>query len=786
MSFETQPILTKEVNDAFMEAYAYAKKNLHQYLTVDTVMLHLVKIPNAKRIFEGVSVNIEEFEATTRLHLNDEENNPRVKNEEEYAGAGPSSTSTLRDWIIEANQLQRSNGRDAVDEEALIITLFSSILEDTYTLYFLDQKEINRSHVYNFLQHGQTRDEQENEEQSERSEMSSSSNSKSPLKKFAVLLNARAAEGKIDPVIGRTKEIENVITILAQRRKNNPMLVGDAGVGKTAIAEGLALYIVEKKVPKQLQDLRIYSVDMGALLAGTKFRGDFEDRLDKLIKEATKDPNIVLFIDEIHTIIGAGSAGGGSMDAANILKPSLSNGSLKVIGATTFDEYKKIFEKETALARRFQKIDIEEPTPEEAIEIINGLKKSYEEFHGLTFTQEAVKAAVHLTVKYMTDRKLPDKAIDMIDMAGAKLKLAGEGVKEVTEQHISEILAKIANIPVGTMVASEKEKLKNLRDNLQASIFGQDEAINKIVKSVMLSRANLVGKDKPIASFLMAGPTGVGKTELARQVSKNLDMPLIRFDMSEYMEKHSVAKLIGAPAGYVGHEDGGQLVSAVRKNPHCIILLDEIEKAHPDVFNIFLQVMDYGKLTDNQGKKADFKNVIIMLTSNAGATQIAKTAMGFGASSTGETESEKNARDEVVKKAFKPEFINRIDAIIQFNPLSKENIIQVVSKQLVNLDSLLKLKNIQATFTDELKQYIADKAYDPKMGARPIERFVEANIAQVLSEEIIWGKLENGGNVIIDTDGSSITFNYEKDIVKEILNTTSPKKRARKVDKATT
>lgn len=785
MSFEAQPILTKEVNDAFMEAYLYAKKNLHQYLTVDTIMLHLVKIPNAKRIFEGVSINIEEFEAATNLHLNDIENNPRVKSEDDYAHGGPSSTSTLRDWIIEANQLQRSNGRDAVNEESLIITLFSSILEDTFTLYFLDQKEVSRVHVYNFLQHGQTREEQESEESSEQSNVSSNTNSKSVLKKYAVLLNARAAEGKIDPVIGRAKEIENVVTILAQRRKNNPMLVGDAGVGKTAIAEGLALHIVEKKVPKQLQDLKVYSVDMGALLAGTKFRGDFEDRLDKLVKEATKDPNIVLFIDEIHTIIGAGSAGGGSMDAANILKPSLSNGSLKVIGATTFDEYKKIFEKESALARRFQKIDIEEPTPEEAIQIINGLKGNYEEFHGLTFTKGAVDAAVNLTVKYLTDRKLPDKAIDMIDMAGAKLKLSGEGIKEVTEEHISEILAKLANIPVGTLVETEKEKLKKLKENLKATVFGQDEAVDKVVKAVMLSRANLVGKDKPIASFLMAGPTGVGKTELARQVSKSLDIPLIRFDMSEYMEKVSVARLVGAPPGYVGHEEGGQLVSAIRKNPHCILLLDEIEKAHPDVFNIFLQIMDYGKLTDTHGKKADFKNVIIMLTSNAGATQISKSSMGFGTADESNDHA-KDARDEVIKKAFKPEFINRIDAIIQFNPLSKENIIQVIDKQLNILDRLFKAKNVNATFTDALKQFIADKAYDPKMGARPIERFVEAEISQALSEEIIWGKLENGGNVTIDSDGNKIVFTFEQDIVKEILTTSTPKKRTKKITKETT
>jgi ATP-dependent Clp protease ATP-binding subunit ClpA len=614
--------------------------------------------------------------------------------------------------------------------------------------------------------------------------MNSSSNTKSFLKKYAVLLNARAAEGKIDPVIGRSKEIENVITILAQRRKNNPMLVGDAGVGKTAIAEGLALHIVEKKVPKQLQDLRVYSVDMGALLAGTKFRGDFEDRLDKLIKEATKDPNIVLFIDEIHTIIGAGSAGGGTMDAANILKPSLSNGSLKVIGATTFDEYKKIFEKETALARRFQKIDIEEPSPEEAIQIINGLKSNYEEFHGLTFTKEAVEAAVNLTVKYLTDRKLPDKAIDMIDMAGAKLKLAGTGVKEVTVEHISEILAKLANIPVGTLVESEKEKLKKLKDNLKATVFGQEEAVEKVVKAVMLSRANLVAKDKPIASFLMAGPTGVGKTELARQVSKSLDIPLIRFDMSEYMDKHSVARLTGAPPGYVGHEEGGQLVNAVRKNPHCILLLDEIEKAHPDIFNIFLQVMDYGKLTDTHGKKADFKNVIIMLTSNAGATQISKSSMGFGTADENNDHA-KDARDEVIKKSFKPEFINRIDAIVQFNPLSKENIIQVIDKQLNILNGLFKAQNIDATFTNEVKQFIADKAYDPKMGARPIERFIEAEISQALSEEIIWGKLENGGSVKVDTDGKKITFTFGKDIVKEIL-TTSTKKRVKKTDKETT
>ena len=773
MSFESQPILTKEVHEAFMQAYEFARKNLHQYMTVDTVMLHLMNSPKAKKIFEGVSIDIEEFKVATQAHLNDEENMPRYKSEEDYGNEGPAATSTLRDWLIEANQLQRSNGRDAVDEEALIITLFNSILEDTFTLYFLDQKEVNRLHIYNFLQNGQTRESQESQEE-EQSERSNGTNTKNPLKKFAVLLNARAAEGKIDPIIGRAKEIDNVITILAQRRKNNPMLVGDAGVGKTAIAEGLALRIIENKVPKQLADMKIYSVDMGALLAGTKYRGDFEDRLDKLIKEASKDPNIILFIDEIHNIIGAGSSGG-AMDAANMLKPALSNGSLKVLGATTFDEYKKIFEKESALARRFQKIDIEEPTPEETIQILQGLKSKYEEFHGLTYTDEAIKASVNLTVKYLNDRKLPDKAIDMIDMAGAKLKLENNDVKEITEVHISEILSKLANIPVGVMVDSEKERLKGLENNLKTTIFGQDEAIDKVVKAVMLSRAKLVGKDKPIATFLMAGPTGVGKTELARQVSKSLDIPLVRFDMSEYMDKTSVSRLVGSSPGYVGYEEGGQLVDAIRKTPHCLLLLDEIEKAHPDIFNIMLQVMDYGKLTDNKGKKADFKNVIIMLTSNAGAMEVSKSVMGFGSSD--DNNSAKAARDEVIKKSFRPEFYNRIDSVIQFNPLTKENVVQIVHKQLNNLEKLLVAQNIQPTFTEKLVQFIADKAYDPKYGARPIERYVEAEISQPLSYEIVLGKLENGGNVLIDAD-DKITFNYEQLLVKEIMEGTKkvPKK----------
>lgn len=776
MSFEAHPILTKEVNEVFAQAYEYAKKNLHQYVTVDTIMVHLVEINNAKRIFEGISIDVEEFKNATFAHLADEENMPKYKSESDYTDGTPAATAALRDWIVEANQLQRINGRDAVDEESLIITLFNSILEDTYTLYFLDQKEVTRQHVYNFLKNGQPREVEENTEEEQTQSNSSGASSKNPLKKYAVLLNARAAEGKIDPIIGRTKEIENVVTVLAQRRKNNPLLVGDAGVGKTAIAEGLALRIVEKQVPKQLLDMKVYAVDMGALLAGTKYRGDFEERLDRLIKEASKDPNVILFIDEIHNIIGAGSSGG-SMDASNMLKPALSNGSLKVLGATTYEEYKKLFEKESALARRFQKVDVEEPTAEDTIQILNGLKAKYEEFHGLTYTDEAIKASVHLTVKYLTDRKLPDKAIDMIDMAGAKLKLANNGETVITENHISEILAKLTNIPVGSMVATEKDRLKTLESNLRTTIYGQDEAITKVVDAVLLSRANLIAKEKPIASFLMAGPTGVGKTELARQVSKSLDIPLIRFDMSEYMEKHSVSRLIGSAPGYVGYEEGGQLVDAIRKTPHCVLLLDEIEKAHPDIFNIMLQVMDYGKLTDNQGKKADFKNVIIMLTSNAGATEIAKPVMGFGANSTEENNHAKEARDEIIKKSFRPEFINRIDAVIQFSPLSKENIIQVVHKQLKGLDTLLNAQNIEVEFTEKLVEFIADKAYDPKMGARPIERFIEMEIAKPLSREIIFGNLENGGSVKVDAD-EKIVFTYGNDVIKKIMN--SPVKKSNK------
>lgn len=765
MSLETQPILTKEVNQAFMSAYEFAKKNLHEYISIDTVMLHLVDIPNAKSLFEGIAVDLEDFKLALGAHLADEQNMPRVKSEEDYAGEVPAATISLRDWLVEANQLQRSNGRDAVNEEALIICLFTSIIEDTFSLWYLDQKEVSRKDVYNFLQKGQVREVEEPQEDTERG--ANNNSAKNPLKKFAVLLNTRAAEGKIDPIIGRDKEIENVVTVLAQRRKNNPLLVGDAGVGKTAIAEGLALRIVEKSVPKQLQEMKVYSVDMGALLAGTKYRGDFEERLDKLIKEASKDPNVILFIDEIHNIIGAGSSGG-AMDASNMLKPALSNGSLKVLGATTYDEYKKLFEKESALARRFQKIDIEEPTPAETIQILQGLKAQYESFHGLTYTEGAIKASVDLTVKYLTDRKLPDKAIDMLDMAGAKLKLANNDEKVITEVHISEILAKLANIPVGTMVATEKDRLSGLEDNLRKSIYGQDDAITKVVDAVMLSRANLVGKDKPVATFLMAGPTGVGKTELARQVAKNLDIPLVRFDMSEYMEKHAVSRLVGAAPGYVGYEEGGQLVDAIRKTPHCLLLLDEIEKAHPDIFNIMLQVMDYGKLTDNKGKKADFKNVIIMLTSNAGAMEIAKPSMGFSTNNGEATQHAKDARNEVIKKAFRPEFYNRIDAVIQFNPLSKENIVQVVHKQLNNLNGLLLAQNVEATFTDSLVNYIADKAYDPKMGARPIERFVEMELAKPLSRQIIFGELEGGGKVTIDAN-ESIVFKYGADVVKDIM-----------------
>lgn len=739
MSEDKKEVFTKECLEAMAKTFHSAKEKKFEFITVDHLMLFIAETEKGKSIFEAMGLNVKDFKEKTLEYL--EETIPKYTSND-----APQVSIAFKRVLEQATILQKATNKNLADEGYIIVALFELGTEDTYTLNYFHHYEVSRHDIMSFIAHNKvktdTKPTQENKE-----------NNKSYLAKFAISLNDKAAKGKIDPVIGRDEEIKKVINILAQRRKNNPVLVGDPGVGKTAIAEGLAKKIIDKEVPTQLQSFLVYSLDLTALVAGTRYRGDFEERLKGVIKEASQNSNIVLFIDEIHTLIGAG-AGNGNMDASNILKPSLSSGELKVIGATTFDEYKKIFEKEGALSRRFQKVDIVEPTEDETIQILMGLKEQYEQFHKVTYNQAAIEAAVHLTHKYITDRKLPDKAIDVIDMVGAQLKLKNE-TTVITEKEISQMVANIARIPVSNVEESEKTKLKNLEVNLREKIFGQDEAITQVVDSVLLARASLTLKEKPIGSFLLAGPSGVGKTELSKQLAKELNIPFIRFDMSEYMEKHTVSRLVGSPPGYIGFEQGGQLTDAIRKNPHCVLLLDELEKAHPDIYNILLQIMDYAVLTDNNGHKSDFKNVVLMMTSNAGAQEISKNSLGFNKSQ--EKDIIQN-REAVIKKSFSPEFYNRLDGVVQFNSLTKENIVKVVNKELKKLQVQLNEKKIIPLFTTELTNFIAENAFDPKLGARPIERYIEKEITKPLAKEILFGQLDKGGEIKIDIKENKIVL----------------------------
>jgi ATP-dependent Clp protease ATP-binding subunit ClpA len=764
------PVFTNECLEAINKTLEFAKDNKFEFVTVDNLMIFLSQTEKGKSIFDAMGINIEDFREQTLIYL--DEHIPKV----EYKDDLPQVTIPFHNLLEKSAILQRSAGKKLVDEGYIMVALFELGIEDTFILSYFEQYEVTRYDIMNFIANGvvkaKTKTMDGNKEQV-----------KGFLNKFAISLNDKAEKNKIDPVIGREEEIDKVITILAQRRKNNPVLVGDPGVGKTAIAEGLAKKIIDKTVPTQLQSLLIYSLDIAALVAGTKYRGDFEERLKGVIKEASQNPNIVLFIDEIHTLIGAGSVNN-NMDASNILKPYLSNGDLKVVGATTFDEYRNIFEKQAALARRFQKVDVVEPSIEDTLKIIQGLKAQYEDFHKVTYSNDAIEAAVKLTAKYMTDRKLPDKAIDILDMAGAQLKLKNESAI-ITEKDINQLVSKVARIPVSNLEEDEKTKLRTLEEQLQKEIFGQSEAITQVVDTILLSRAKLATKEKPIGSFLLAGPSGVGKTELSKQIADKLGIPLVRLDMSEYMEKHTVSRLIGSPPGYVGYDQGGQLTDAIRKSPHCVLLLDEIEKAHPDVFNILLQVMDYGMLTDSNGKKADFKNVILMMTSNAGAQEMSRNSLGF----TKVVDVNKD-RDNVIKKSFSPEFYNRLDAVVQFNALTDENIINVVDKQFKKLQLQLDNSRIIAFFTPELAKFIAKNGFDAKLGARPIERFIEKEVSKPLAKEIIFGKLSKGGEVKIDIVDDKVTFNIicsynELPINHTVENVTQNVKRAKKEKKIT-
>lgn len=746
---EQNNLFTEDCSKAIHEAFNFAKKNKHEFVTIDTLMLFLAQTPKGRDLYEAMALDLQNYLTTTAEYL--EDNIPK-----QHSGDVPQWTIPLRELCDHAVILQRASGnKPKVDEGYMYVALFELNKSESYTRNYLDFNGVTRFDIMSYVAHNKRKDKSADKTQKEED--------KSALGKYAINLNQKSKNGKIDKIIGRQSEIERTIEILCQRRKNNPILVGEPGVGKTAIAEGLAKRIADGEVPEQIKQFTIYNLDMPAVLAGTKYRGEFEERLKLIIKEASEDTNIVLVIDEIHTLIGTGS-GTGTMDASNILKPALSSGEIKVIGCTTYDEYRKYFEKEGALSRRFQKVDILEPSTKEAIEILNGVKEEYEEFHGVTYTEGALETAVELSVKYMNDRRLPDKAFDIIDTAGSKVKLNGEK-KTIDANKIKEIVASMARIPVDTVKETEKHKLKTLEPTLKSLIFGQDDAISKTVDSILYSRADLMHRDKPIGSFLFAGPSGVGKTELAKQLAKNLGVSFIRFDMSEYMEKHAVSRLVGAPPGYVGYEQGGQLTEAIRKNPHCVLLLDEIEKAHHDVYNILLQVMDYATLTDNDGKKADFKNVVLIMTTNLGAQEINKSKIGFT-----QHDSVNKDRENQVKKSFSPEFYNRLDALIQFNSLNHADVIKIIQKQTSKLTEALLEKKVVSIFTEEALEYIAKKAFDTKLGARPLERYIEKNVAQLLAKEVLFGKLEKGGEVKITVKNDSLSIEFLHSYAKDDKN----------------
>jgi ATP-dependent Clp protease ATP-binding subunit ClpA len=643
----------------------------------------------------------------------------------------------------------QSSGKKEVTGANVLVAIFGE--KDSHAVYFLHQQGIARLDVVNFIAHGIGKELDKENEADEVDENidQKTQNKESDLESYALNLNKVVLDGKIDPVIGREDEIERVAQILCRRRKNNPLLVGDAGVGKTAIAEGLAKKIVDGDIPEVLKDTVIYSLDLGALIAGTKYRGDFEQRLKNVLKQLTKKPNAILFIDEIHTIIGAGSASGGTLDASNLLKPALSKGELRCIGATTFNEYRTVFEKDHALTRRFQKIDVDEPSIPVSIEILKGLKKSFESHHKIKFLNNALISAVELSAKYITDRKLPDKAIDVIDEAGALQKILPKNKqkKTISSKEIEEVISKIAKIPSKNINQDDLSMLRNLERDLKAIIFGQDEAINKLSTAIKMARSGLLSDNKPIGSFMFSGPTGVGKTEVAKQLAYTLGIELIRIDMSEFMERHAVSKLIGAPPGYVGFDQGGTLTESINKNPYAVLLLDEIEKAHPDVHNILLQIMDNGFLTDSNGRKIDFRNVTLIMTTNVGAESLSKSSLGFIADDQTVFDEKKE-----INKAFSPEFRNRIDAIVSFAPLENETILKVVDKFLIQLENQLHDKKVEVTFSDNLKNYLAKNGFDIKMGARPMSRLIQDTIRKALADELLFGKLVNGGDVHIDID----------------------------------
>ncbi len=782
-------ILTEELEKTLRRAYEEARLRKHEFVTLEHLLYALTYDKVASQILIHCEADLNKIRQELEVFFN--QHLEKLNDEQE-----PQYTIGVQYVLQSAAAHLQSAEKNEMDGGGVLVALYRE--KESHAVYILAQNGITRLDVLRYISHGVSKlDPEHDRELIPLQPGEKSSPKKDPLSRFCVNLNEKAARGEIDPLIGRGLELDRMIHILARRRKNNPIFVGDAGVGKTAITEGLALRIVQKEVPDCLKDCTVYALDMGALLAGTKFRGDFEERLKAVITNLKKDKNHILFIDEIHTIIGAGSVSGGSLDASNILKPALSNGEIKCIGTTTFTEYRNIFEKDHALSRRFQKVEVEEPTVEECYKILEGLQKYYEEFHGVKYSREALKACVDLSAKYINDRFLPDKAIDVMDEVGAEVKLrkqdsghlkpigvegeaheallregatrapyndvmdeVGAEVKlrkqnvAISLQDIEKIVSRIAKVPTQSVKTDDKKKLASLAPELKKLIYGQDDAVEQVVRAIQLSRAGLSEPDKPIGSFLFAGPTGVGKTELAKQLAQNLGIEFLRFDMSEYMEKHTVSRLIGSPPGYVGFEQGGLLTDAIHRHPHAVLLLDEIEKAHEDIFNILLQVMDHASLTDNNGRKSDFRQVILIMTTNSGARDSMAKPVGFGKA------DYEDKSMKAIEKQFSPEFRNRLTSIVQFSPLGIKIAEQIVDKMMAELQKRLEAKKVKVKLDESARKYLAEKGFDLKFGARPMKRLIENEIAQVLSQEILFGKLEEGGSVSISASKDKLQFKF--------------------------
>ena len=753
-------MIAQELEVSLHMAFVEARQKQHEFITVEHLLLAMLDNPSAAEVLKACGVDLDELRGVLTDFIN--EHTPRLA---AHSDADTQPTQGFQRVIQRAILHVQSSGKKEVTGANVLVAVFGE--KESHAVYFLNQRGVTRLDVVNYIAHGITKTPQQKQDKASdaKDDSEGGSESQGALDAYTVNLNGMARSGKIDPLIGRAHELERVVQVLCRRRKNNPLLVGEAGVGKTAIAEGLARRINEGDIPELLKEYQVYSLDMGALLAGTKYRGDFEQRLKAVLKQLSENPKSILFIDEIHTIIGAGAASGGTLDASNLLKPALSTGALKCIGATTYGEYRQIFEKDHALSRRFQKVDVPEPSIAETVEILKGLKTRFEQHHGVKYAPAALTSAAELAARFINDRHLPDKAIDVIDEAGAAQKILPKSrqKKVIGKNEVEEIVAKIARIPAKNVSSNDRNALKTLDRDLRNVVFGQDKAIDALVSAIRMARSGLGNPRKPIGNFLFSGPTGVGKTEVARQLAFCLGVELLRFDMSEYMERHAVSRLIGAPPGYVGFDQGGQLTEGITKHPYSVLLLDEIEKAHPDIFNILLQVMDHGTLTDNNGRKADFRNVIVIMTTNAGAGDLARQTIGFS--------NDRQPGDEMaeIKRMFTPEFRNRLDATISFGSLDHDVILRVVDKFLLELEAQLHEKKVDPSFSPKLREFLARKGFDPQMGARPMGRLIQDTIRKALADELLFGRLVNGGKVMIDIgDDDKIKLAFEEAIEPEV------------------